>query len=79
MELETYINNDYGKPLFAIKNKDTDKDIIKFGETKARALVAAMPQIQKYVESLDAKKKKVEPAPAKADKTKTKKSTKAPF
>jgi len=74
MELKTYINTEYGKPLFAIKNIETDKDIIKFGETKARALLSAMNDLQKYVAALDKKKAETkEPAELKP-KTKTTKA-----
>lgn len=51
-----YINTEYGKPLFAIKNDGADKDIVKFGITKAEAILSVVDDLKKYVES----QKKVE-------------------
>ena len=51
MEMKAYINTEYGKPLFAIKKDGADKDIVKFGITKAEAILSVVDDLKKYVES----------------------------
>lgn len=70
MKYTAYINTEYGKPLFAIKDNVANKDVMKFGETKAKALLACIEHLSKYVAALEKAKpeQKVEVAkPKKVD------------